>query len=175
MHLYGGGGTTDLLSVDGLLDKMAFAQLYTNGHPVREVLLARPLNTLIGAVIAALTVEFLVVPVRASDRFQRALGTYLKTVDAYLAHFAAALADKAGVSKLSAVEIQVLSAYTTLEQLLPSVAYEFNALTRVNSPLTQQQTALADIRRSIGNMAEQVMGGLPPLENQEEADLITLI
>ena len=58
---------------------------------------------------------------------------------------------------------------------MPSVAYEFNALTRVNSPLTQQQTALADIRRSIGNMAEQVMEGLTPLENQEEADLIAVI
>ena len=153
---------------------MAFAQLYTNGHPAREVLIARPFNTLIGAVIAALTVYF-VVPVRAGDRFKRALGAYLKTVDAYLAHFAAALADKAGAAKLSAVEIQVSSAYATLEQLLPSVAYEFNALTRVNSPLTQQQTALADIRRSIGNMAEQVMEGLAPQEGQEEAELIGVI
>jgi hypothetical protein len=115
------------------------------------------------------------VPVRTSDRFKRAIGAYLKTVDTYLAHFAAGLADKTGAAKLSAVEIQVSSAYATLEQLLPSVAYEYNALTRVNSPLTQQQTALAAIRRSIGKMAEQVMEGLVPVENQEETDLITVI
>ncbi len=153
---------------------MAFAQVYTSGHPVREVLFARPLNTLIGAVIAALTVYF-VVPVRASDRFKRALGAYLKTVDAYLAHFAAALADKPDAAQLSAVEIQVSSAYAALEQLLPSVAYEYNALTRVNSPLTQQQTALAAIQRSIRKMAEQVMEGLASLENQEVANLIAVI
>src|SRR6266496_1534892 len=153
---------------------MAFAQVYTSGHPVREVLFARPLNTLIGAVIAALTVYF-VVPVRASDRFKRALGAYLKTVDAYLAHFAAALADKPDAAQLSAVEIQVSSAYAALEQLLPSVAYEYNALTRVNSPLTQQQTALAAIQRSIRKMAEQMMEGLAPLENQEVANLIAVI
>jgi uncharacterized membrane protein YgaE (UPF0421/DUF939 family) len=153
---------------------MAFAQVYTSAHPVREVLIARPLNTLAGAVIAALTVYF-VVPVRAGERFKRAIGAYLKTVDAYLAHFAATLADKAGAAKLSAVEIQVSSAYAALEQLLPSVAYEYNALTRVNSPLTQQQTALAAIHRSIRKIAEQVMEGLASLEDQEEADLITVI
>jgi hypothetical protein len=71
--------------------------------------------------------------------------------------------------------IQVSSAHAALEQLLPSVAYEYNALTRVNSSLTQQQTALVAIHRSIRKMAEKVMEGLTPLENQEEANLIVVI
>jgi len=153
---------------------MAFAQVYTSVHPIRELLIARPLNTLVGAVIAAITVYF-VVPVRASDRFKRALGAFFKTVDAYLAHFTAALADKPDAAKLSAVEIQVSSAYAALEQILPSVAYEYNPLTRVSSPLTQQQTALAAINRSVGKMADQVMEGLAPLENLEVANLIAVI
>jgi hypothetical protein len=41
--------------------------------------------------------------------------------------------------------------------------------------LTQQQTALAAINRSIGKMAGQVMEGLATLENQEEAHLIAVI
>ena len=153
---------------------MAFAQVYTSVHPIRELLIARPLNTLVGAVIAAITVYF-VVPVRASDRFKRALGAFFKTVDGYLAHFTAALADKPDAAKLSAVEIQVSSAYAALEQILPSVAYEYNPLTRVSSPLTQQQTALAAINRSVGKMADQVMEGLAPLENLEVANLIAVI
>jgi uncharacterized membrane protein YccC len=57
------------------------------GGTVTDILVNRPLNTFIGASIAALIVLF-VLPVRTRERFKRTLVVFMNTLDQYLLNFA---------------------------------------------------------------------------------------
>jgi uncharacterized membrane protein YccC len=162
------------LLVFGLMMLFLFAALYTRvinyawmvfwivlfvalmykleGTPPAVVLIERPLNTLIGAVVAALVVWY-VFPIRAGERFRQALAQYVTALDGYLAALGSAANQPAG---LEAVELQLSSAYEGMAQTFPAVALEYNPLAQARGPLTAQTTVVTALQHDALRLADTV-------------------
>lgn len=123
------------------------------GDPSWEVLFRRPLDFLIGGVIAALVVLY-VLPFRATDRFKAALGEYLRAADAQLAMLAGG--DLAGAQSAA---MQRSSAFDNLKQTFPSVSYEYNPLTQARSPLLAQDVILSELEENVRRMEDELSSG----------------
>ena len=64
---------------------------------------------------------------------------FLGAADAYLGEFASALSDRKPPGDLQAEALKVAAAFARLEQTFPSLAFEYNQLTRAQSELATTQ------------------------------------
>lgn len=132
------------------------------GAPTTTVLILRPVNTVLGATIAALVVLF-VFPQRAGDRLRAALSTYLNGLDAYVGALVGALIGKQEPAVVSAAALQTSDAYEAVQRELPGVAMEYNPLARAGNPLMSAATVASALNEQVGAFASFVAdeGGAP--------------
>jgi uncharacterized membrane protein YccC len=126
------------------------------GTPPMVVLIQRPLNTLIGAVVAALVVWY-VFPIRAGDRFRKALAQYVTALDGYLAVLGGANGANQPAGR-AAAEMQLSSAYEGMTQTFPAVAMEYSPFAQARSPLTAQTTVVNAIQHDALRLADTMTG-----------------
>ena len=117
----------------------------TLGGPALDLLVVRPVSTLLGSAIAALVVVF-VLPIHVQDRFAVALSSFLTEVDRYIEVYVATLMDASASAGLKAEELNIDASYKKLELALPNVAFEYNPLSRAQNQLASQATSLAVLK-----------------------------
>lgn len=144
----------------------------TLGGPALDLLVVRPVSTLLGAGIAALVVLF-VLPIHVQDRFKAALSSFLAEVDRYLELYVATLMGTSKSGDLKAAELNIDASYKKLELTLPSVAYEYNPLSRAQNPLASQATSLAALSSYVTRMNDEVGAGPGSLAAVQGKESIT--
>ena len=132
---------------------IGFVMVYTRlGAQELDLLFARPVTTLLGALVAALVVVY-VFPIHTTDRFKAAVARFLGAVDGYVAAFVDAVTNSDATQSLDAAHAKVAATYVQVEQTLPGVAFENNPLLQAQSPLTQQATRIAALEAEIAQLA----------------------
>jgi uncharacterized membrane protein YccC len=132
---------------------IGFVMMYTLlGGKAMEMLFARPVTTLLGALVAALVVVF-VFPIRTADRFKEAAAHFLAAVDGYVAAFVGTMSEDDNQAALDAAQARIATTYAQVEQMLPSVAFENNPLMQAESSSTQQATQLAALDAEVARLA----------------------
>jgi uncharacterized membrane protein YccC len=132
---------------------LGFVMVYARlGAQEMDLLFARPLTALLGALVAALVVVF-VFPIHIADRFKAAAARFLGAVDSYVAAFVDAVTGGDG-QPLDAAQAQVAAAYAQVEQTLPGVAYENNPMIQAQSPITQQATRIAALEAEVSRLMQ---------------------
>jgi uncharacterized membrane protein YccC len=119
------------------------------GEPLRTVLVVRPLDTLIGAAIAALVV-LLVMPIRVQDKFRALLVGLLKTTDAYLQAIAGGLGKPDAQAAVSAAAVQTADAYEAAAKTLRAMMLESSPFLHV-----QNTAAHTSVIRQLYNEVEE--------------------
>ena len=146
----------------------------TLGGPALHLLVLRPVSTLLGAVIAALVVIF-VLPIHVQDRFTAALSGFLTSIDRYLEVYVQALMGIPTTSDLKDEEANIDASYKKLELNLPNVIYEYNPLSRAQNRLASQVTSLAVLSSYVTHLSDDVGGDPGSLENTQDNELISAI
>jgi hypothetical protein len=146
----------------------------TLGGPALHLLVLRPVSTLLGAVIAALVVIF-VLPIHVQDRFTAALSGFLTSIDRYLEVYVQALMGIPTTSDLKDEEANIDASYKKLELNLPNVIYEYNPLSRAQNRLASQTTSLAVLSSYVTHLSDDVGGDPGSLENTQDNELISAI
>ncbi len=126
------------------------------GGTAPRLLGVRALNTLLGAVAAALVVT-LVLPIRQRNRFIAALVKFLQAVDRYIAAYTGRPRGESSAEELAEAGVQVDTTYDQLKQALPLVAYEYNPLSRAQSRLADQETDLAALKSDLDHLEPNVV------------------
>ena len=133
---------------------IGFVMVYTRlGAQELDLLFARPVTTLLGALVAALVVVY-VFPIHTTDRFKAAVARFLGAVDGYVTAFVDAVTNGDATQPLGAAHAKVTATYAQVEQTLPGVAFENNPLLQAQSPLTQQATRIAALEAEIARLAQ---------------------
>lgn len=143
----------------------------TLGGPALELLVVRPISTLLGAAIAALVVVF-VLPIHVQKRFTTALLGFLTAVDRYIEIYVSSLLDPSEVRNLRAEELNLDSSYKELELTLPAVTYEYNPLSRSQSRYASQATSLAVVKSYVTHLDADVGAEPGVLADSMQSDLI---
>jgi hypothetical protein len=143
----------------------------TLGGPALDLLVLRPVSTLLGAAIAALVVAF-ILPIHVQDRFTAALSGFLTEVDRYIEAYVATLMGKPTTVDLRAEELNIDASYKNLEINLPNVIYEYNPLSRAQNRLAGQATGLAVLKSYVTHLSEDVGGDPGSLTSIPEDDLV---
>jgi len=117
-----------------------------------DLLLARPVTTLLGALVAALVVVF-VFPIRTADRFKEAAARFLDAVDGYVAAFVETMSKAEDQAALDAAQARIAATYAQVEQMLPAIAFENNPLMQAQSAWTQPATQLAALDAEVTRLA----------------------
>jgi hypothetical protein len=125
------------------------------GGGTRELLLARPFTTLLGGLVAALVVVF-ILPIRTGDRLKAAAAQFLAAVDAYVAAFVDTTGKDADPAALETAQGKVTTTYARVEQMLPSAAYENNPLMQAQSMWAVPATQLAALESEVTRLAGAV-------------------
>jgi uncharacterized membrane protein YgaE (UPF0421/DUF939 family) len=144
----------------------------TLGGPALDLLIVRPVNTMLGAAIAALIVVF-VLPIHVQDRFAAALSNFLAEVDRYVEVYVATMLGSSSSADLKAEELKIDAGYKKLELALPNVAFEYNPLSRAQSPLASQATSLAVLSNYVTHLNDDVGGDPGSLANVRNNELIS--
>jgi hypothetical protein len=124
------------------------------GSPALELLVLRPVSTLLGATIAALVVVF-VLPIHAQNRFTAALSEFLRAVDRYIEVYVTTLMDSS-MTDMRAEELNLDTSYKKLELTLPAVTYEYNPLSRAQSRYASQATGLAVLKSYVTHLSDDI-------------------
>jgi hypothetical protein len=127
----------------------------TLGGSALQLVILRPVSTLLGAIIAALVVLF-VLPIHVQNRFIAALSEFLRGVDRYIEAYVSTLMDPSAKIDLRAKELDIDTSYKKLELSLPSVTYEYNPLSRAQNRLADQSTSLAVLKGYVIHLDEGV-------------------
>lgn len=98
------------------------------GVPPETVLIVRPLNTLLGATIAALVVIF-VLPIREETKLRPLLLSFLNAADAYVQLLMQRTPGKPGVEVTNGA-MRAAGAYAAVAQTFPALQLEINPLQR---------------------------------------------
>jgi hypothetical protein len=144
----------------------------TLGGPALDLLVLRPVSTLLGAAIAALVVAF-VLPIHIQDRFTAALSGFLTEVDRYIEAYVATLLGKPTTVDLRVEELNIDASYKKLELNLPNVIYEYNPLSRAQNRLAGQATGLAVLEGYVTHLKNDVDGVPGSLASIPEDDLVS--
>ena len=144
------------------------------GGPALKLLVLRPVSTLLGAVIAAVVVVF-VLPIHAQDRFVGALSGFLTGVDHYIEVYVTTLMGTSATGDLRAEELNIDASYKKLELNLPNVMYEYNPLSRAQNRLASQTTILATLRSYLNNLDSDLGGETGILTGVKDANVISKI
>ena len=132
---------------------IGFVIVYTLlGARALDLLLARPVTTLLGALVAALVVVF-VFPIRTADRFKEAAARFLDAVDGYVAAFVETMSKAEDQAALDAAQARIAATYAQVEQMLPAIAFENNPLMQAQSAWTQPATQLAALDAEVTRLA----------------------
>ena len=99
----------------------------TLGGAALDLLVVRPVSTLLGSAIAAVVVLF-VLPIHVQDRFTAALSSLLVEIDRYIDVYVTTLMDIKSSGDLKTEEINIDASYKKLELALPNVVFEYNPL-----------------------------------------------
>jgi len=142
----------------------------TLGGAALQLLVLRPVSTLLGAAIAALVVVF-VLPIHVQNRFAAALSRFLTVVDRYVEVYVTTLMDPSTAADLRAEELNIDTSYKQLELNLPAVTYEYNPLSRAQSRLASQATSLAVLKSYMTHLNDDV-GGEAGILAGSNADLL---
>lgn len=124
------------------------------GAPSLEVLILRPLNILVGGVIAAVVVLY-VLPFHAGDKFKAALVGYLKAASDVIGVLVAR-----DMQREEAASMQRVAAFDALKQTFPSVSYEYNPLTQARSPLLAQDLFLTEFNENMQGLENELLGAV---------------
>ena len=143
----------------------------TLGGSALDLLILRPVSTLLGAAIAALVVVF-VLPIHVQNRFIAALSEFLKAVDRYIESYIGSLLDAIGTDDLRAEALRIDASYKKLELTLPNVTYEYNPLSRAQNRLANQATGLAVLKGYVTHLDDDVAGEPGILVDSEMAEQI---
>jgi len=131
---------------------IGFVIVYTRlGAPALDLLLARPVTTLLGGLVAAVVVVF-VFPIRTADRFKATASRFLAAVDGYVAAFVETM-DTDDRMPLDAAQARITATYAQVAALLPGVAYENNPLMQAQSTWTLPATQLAPLEAEVARLA----------------------
>ena len=141
------------------------------GGRALELLVIRPISTLLGATVAALVVVFLL-PIRVHNRFIAALAEFTKAVDQYVEIYVASMLDASAEGDLGEDALRIDASYKKLEHTLSSVVYEYNPLSRSQSRLASQGTGLAVLKGYVTNLREDVGAEPGSITDAKRADLI---
>jgi uncharacterized membrane protein YgaE (UPF0421/DUF939 family) len=144
----------------------------TLGGPALDLLILRPVSTLLGGAIAALVVTF-VLPIHVQDRFTAALSGFLTEVDCYIEAYVATLMGKPTTVDLRTEELNIDASYKKLEFNLPNVVYEYNPLSRAQNRLASQATGLAVLKGYVTHLNDDIGGDPGSLVSIPEADLVS--
>jgi uncharacterized membrane protein YccC len=123
------------------------------GVSIAAIVIVRPLETLIGAAIAAL-VALYVLPVRVRDRFRMALIQFLRAIDGYVGAITARMTDPGAAPDLSEDNLKVADAYDLLVRALPSAVAEYNPLTQESNSLAGRTAALTALNTNVTGLAD---------------------
>jgi Fusaric acid resistance protein-like len=146
----------------------------TLGGPALELLVLRPVSTLLGAAIAALVVVF-VLPIHVQNRFIAALSEFLRAIDHYIGSYVAMLLDDSTAGDLGAEEMDIDTTFKKLELTLPAMAYEYNPMSRAQSQLVGQETTLAVLKSYVIQLNDEVSYQPGVLAGDQYAALIQTI
>ena len=136
---------------------IGFVVAYTSlGAHALDLLLARPLTTLVGGLVAALVVVF-VFPIRTGDRFRLAAAHFLGAVDGYVSAFVEAAGNSRPAQPLDTAFAGVAATYAQVEQTLPGVVFENNPLQQAQSPLNHQATRVAALEAEVERLARTAL------------------
>jgi len=142
------------------------------GEPLRTVLVFRPLDTVIGACVAALVVLF-VLPIHVRDKFRAALVGLLKTTDAYLETIAHSLGKPDAQAAVSAAAMQTAGAYEAAAKM-------FQAMLLESSPFLHAQGSAAhtsmvrQLYSEVENFARFTRDGAEEMQVEEVARIQTM-
>ena len=132
---------------------IGFVMVYTlMGAREMDVLFARPVTTLLGALVAAAVVVF-VFPIHTTDRFKAAAARFLAAVDDTIAAFVDVMSTGGDTERLDAALAVVAATYAQIEQTLPGVAFENSPLMQAESPVAQQATRIAALESEVTRLA----------------------
>ena len=149
---------------------IGFVMVYTRlGAQELDLLFARPVTTLLGALVAALVVVY-VFPIHTVDRFKTAVARFLDAVDGYVAAFVEQVANGDSAQPLDAAHARVAATFAHVEQTLPGVAFENNPLLQAQSVLTQQATRIAALEAEITQLAHAASEDVDLADNSGVAD-----
>ena len=143
----------------------------TLGGSALELVVLRPVSTLLGGVIAALVVVF-VLPIHVQNRFIAALSEFLRAADGYIETYIGRLVRAPAAGDLSAEELRIDASYKKLELSLPNVTYEYNPLSRAQNRLADQATRLAVLKGYVTHLEDDVAAEPGILLDATMADLI---
>ena len=122
------------------------------GVPPATLLVERPINTLIGAIVAAVVVWF-VFPIRERGKFSAALVRYLAATDAYLRALVDSLQQVVAPAAVTAAGMQASGAFEALAATFSSLALEYSPLAHARSPLTRGATLVASLHADVNHFA----------------------
>ena len=132
---------------------IGFVMVYTlMGAQEMDLLFARPVTTLLGALVAAAVVVF-VFPIHTTDRFKAAVARFLAAVDDTIAVFVDVMGTGSGTERFDAALAAVAATYAQIEQTLPGVAFENSPLMQAESPVAQQATRIAALESEVTRLA----------------------
>jgi uncharacterized membrane protein YgaE (UPF0421/DUF939 family) len=132
---------------------IGFVMVYTlMGAKEMDVLFARPVTTLLGALVAAAVVVF-VFPIHTTDRFKGAVARFLAAVDDTIAAFVDFMGLGGDTGRLDAALAAVAATYAQIERTLPGVAFENSPLMQAESPVAQQATRIAALESEVTRLA----------------------
>ena len=138
---------------------VGFVMAYTRlGAKALDLLVARPLTTFVGALVAALVVVF-VFPIRTGDHFKAAAVRFLDAVDSYVSTFVATATGGEAEQPLDAAHAKVTATYARVEQTLPGVVFENNPLLQAESPLSHQATRIAALEAEVTQLSRAAFAG----------------
>jgi hypothetical protein len=144
----------------------------TLGGAALDLLVVRPVSTLLGAAIAALVVLF-VLPIHVQDRFAAALSSFLAEVDHYIEVYVTTLMGTTSTGDLKAEELNIDASYKKLELALPNVVFEYNPLSRAQNQLASQATSLAVLSNYVTHLNDDVGGDPGSLANVQNIELVS--
>lgn len=149
---------------------IGFVMVYTRlGAQELDLLFARPITTLLGALVAALVVVY-VFPIHTVDRFKTAVARFFDAVDGYVAAFVEKVTNGDSAQPLDAAHARVAATFAQVEQTLPGVAFENNPLLQAQSALTQQATRIAALEGEIMQLAHAASGDVDLADDSGIAD-----
>jgi uncharacterized membrane protein YccC len=125
------------------------------GVSLAEIVIVRPLETLIGGVIAAL-VALYVLPVRVRDRFRMALIQFLNAIDGCVSAITMRMTEPSAAPNLNEARLKVSDAYDLLARALPSAVAEYNPLTQESNPIAGRTAAVMALNTNVAGLADQV-------------------
>ena len=144
----------------------------TLGGAALDLLVVRPVSTLLGAAIAAVVVLF-VLPIHIQDRFAAALSGFLVEIDRYVDVYVSTLLGIPSSGDLKTEEINIDASYKKLELALPNVVFEYNPLSRAQNNLASQATSLAVLRNYVTHLNDDIGGDPGSLANVQNNELVT--